>query len=294
MVAAEARYHLRCYSAFMYTSTPKYTGRPNDGDMNDWFDALCNWIENDCDVELYTLEELHASMDTLAGDNEVYSQKRLKQKLEDHYGDHIVFSEICGRKNVVCFRNMAHLIINEWYSESRKTPKDDAERIVRAAAKIIREEARESTYTLDEYPSKEDIKNLDRGRQYLGSCLRTFVEKLIPTNKLKQVSIGQAILQAVKPRSVMAPIMFGLGTEVDHIVESRWLVDELYQLGFSISYDEVRLFKQSVMQEESLETLSPPPDQVFTQWSADNVDHNIRTLTGEGTFHGMGLIAMFT
>ena len=29
----------------------------------------------------------------------------------------------------------------------------------------------------------------------------------------------------------------------------------------------------------------------FTQWVADNVDHNINTLTGKDTFHGMGIIS---
>ena len=32
----------------------------------------------------------------------------------------------------------------------------------------------------------------------------------------------------------------------------------------------------------------------FTQWLADNVDHNVATLSGEGTFHGMGIIAILT
>jgi hypothetical protein len=30
----------------------------------------------------------------------------------------------------------------------------------------------------------------------------------------------------------------------------------------------------------------------FTQWSADNVDHNVATLDDLGTFHGMGIISM--
>ena len=30
----------------------------------------------------------------------------------------------------------------------------------------------------------------------------------------------------------------------------------------------------------------------FVQWVANNVDHNIRTLTGKGTFHGMEIIAI--
>ena len=38
----------------------------------------------------------------------------------------------------------------------------------------------------------------------------------------------------------------------------------------------------------------PELDQTspFDQWAADNVDHNIRPLTGKGTFHGMGVISV--
>ena len=32
----------------------------------------------------------------------------------------------------------------------------------------------------------------------------------------------------------------------------------------------------------------------FVQLVADNVDHNIRTIDGSNTFHGMGIIATFT
>lgn len=84
--------------------------------------------------------------------------------------------------------------------------------------------------------------------------------------------------------------MFGLGIELDHIFGSTWLIDELFQLG--ISYQEVALYKQSVLQDESVSTLLPPPSPEFIQWAADNVDHNIKTLNGEGTFHGMGITAM--
>ena len=32
----------------------------------------------------------------------------------------------------------------------------------------------------------------------------------------------------------------------------------------------------------------------FVQYGADNVDHNIRTLDGHGTFHGMGMVVAVT
>ena len=64
------------------------------------------------------------------------------------------------------------------------------------------------------------------------------------------------------------------------------------RLGFSISYDEVTRFKQSVIQSESFENLITEYfPGTFTQWVADNVDHNVATLDGQGTFHGMGIIA---
>ena len=38
----------------------------------------------------------------------------------------------------------------------------------------------------------------------------------------------------------------------------------------------------------------PEHSSQFVQYAADNVDHNIRTLDGNNTFHGMGIIAMVT
>ena len=82
---------------------------------------------------------------------------------------------------------------------------------------------------------------------------------------------------------------------MDHVFGSKWLINELSRLGFSVSYDEVIRYKQSVIQSESLEnTLTEYLPGTFTQWVADNVDHNVATLDGEGTFHGMGIIAVST
>ena len=98
-----------------------------------------------------------------------------------------------------------------------------------------------------------------------------------------------------RPRSVITPALFGLGVELDHVFGSKWLINELSQLGFSVAYNEVNRYKQSVIQSESLEKLlTEYPQGTFTQWVADNVDHNVATLSGEGTFHGMGIIAVST
>lgn len=112
---------------------------------------------------------------------------------------------------------------------------------------------------------------------------------------MKQNSIGHTIVQSSRPRSVITPTLFGVGVETDHVFGSKWLINELSRLGFSVSYDEVVKYKQSVIQSETLETLlSEYTPGTFTQWVADNVDHNVITLDGQGTFHGMGIIAIST
>ncbi len=118
--------------------------------MLQWFKVLCQWLESEAGAELYTLSELHVKMVEFSGnESNVYTIKRLKQKLQEHYKEFIFFSDIEGRSNVVCYKNMAKYIINEkWYSEKKADIDDEAVRIVTAAAKIIRAEIRDGNYTV--------------------------------------------------------------------------------------------------------------------------------------------------
>ena len=75
---------------------------------------------------------------------------------------------------------------------------------------------------------------------------------------------------------------------MDHVFGSKWLINELARLGFSITYDEVVRYKFRV------KPLTEYPPDTFTQWAADNVDHNVATLDGQGTFHGIGILAIST
>ena len=52
-------------------------------------------------------------------------------------------------------------------------------------------------------------------------------------------------------------------------------------------------FKQEVVANQNMDDVikDMPSPETFTQWAADNVDHNFRTLDGTGTFHGMDIIA---
>ena len=87
-----------------------------------------------------------------------------------------------------------------------------------------------------------------------------------------QVSLGQALVNAVKSRWSLSPITFGLEIEVEKVFGSKWLLTELNRLGFSISQDEATQYKQSVVCNQSvLEFLKTNLNGSFSQWSADNL-----------------------
>ena len=228
-------------------------------------------------------------MAEMAGNDSVYSLKRLKQKLQEKYKEKLYFAEIDGRANVVCFQDMVDFIVNEaWYEERERNKAKDAERIIITAAKLIMAEIREKKYDRSVYPKNDDIKT--PRDSWLPKLLKVFLEVLIKYD-LKQQSIGQSIAQTAKPRSALLPIPFGLTVELDHVFGSKWLIDELSQLGFCHSYREVTRFKQSAMATEDASDIAFSfPLGTFSQYMADNADHNICTLDGKKTFHCMGII----
>lgn len=100
------------------------------------------------------------------------------------------------------------------------------------------------------------------------------------------------MMQATRPRVMLAPLQFGLGVQLYHHFASRFLIDTLHHLGFCCWYQEVHQFERNAAKFHG--TNIPDLSTEFVQYVADNVDHNIRTLDGLGTFHGMGMIAAIT
>lgn len=69
------------------------------------------------------------------------------------------------------------------------------------------------------------------------------------------------------------------------------MVDTLHSLGFSCSYAEVRKFRYCATISKD-QNEQPVLQNLVTKFVADNVDHNLCTIDGKGTFHGMGMISI--
>ena len=252
----------------------------------DGFEKICHWLdEGDC--ELYTLNKLHQKIEEMGAKG--YTNKHLKHKLQERYGDHIYFTEDCGRANIVCCKEFANFVVQEKKKQKEETKKDT----IKAAAKIIRSEIREVKKTNDFYPTVDEIQNINEGFEWIPESLKSFLEVLIP-NKVKQVSLGQCITQAARSRSLMCPAPFGVGIQLDKTLGSKWLTNHLAKLGLSITSDKILRFKHSALEKTNdLQTdIDILHETQFIQWSGDNVDHNLVTLTGKDTFHSMGIIEM--
>ena len=284
LVAEEAIYHNSCMADFKLNKvTDCVRGRPEDPKMTDAFESICYWLENVGESEIYSVKELY---DQMIQDNGGvgYCLKSFRTKLKLKYEDHVHFIQSTGNKGeLVCFRNMADYILRIMKEEGKSTK----ESVVKAAAKIAKEEIREMDYDNKMYPGVEDIL---AGENWVPESLHMFMKLLVPSSK-KQLSLSQCIIQAARPRSIIAPIPFGVSVNIDKSTGCKQLIQHFSRLGFSVTPDELYRFKQSAIDEldkdvNDYEEIS----NGFNQWVSDNVDHNIATLTGKGTFHGMGII----
>ena len=138
------------------------------------------------------------------------------------------------------------------------------------------------------YPQTDEL-SLESSLWHIPPSLRCMLQQLFigKDTRRKQASIGQAIVQAVRPRTVLAPLQLGLAVQMHHHFRSRFLIDNLAAMGYCSSYSEVQIFEENA-------AFSACPDVLGTAniskgmllFAADNVDHNIISLDGKGTFHG--------
>ena len=150
------------------------------------------------DNELYTIAELHDKMVELSEDSPCYSEKSLKRKLIEHYEDHIFFVQQPGRPNLICFRNLAWFIMDEFKKIKSQTSLD------------IKSYIRELPCDKKEYPLINKLEDVEYAKTWVPERLLMFLKHLV-SSPLKQVSIGQSITQCSRPWSMIASIPFGIG-----------------------------------------------------------------------------------
>lgn len=167
--------------------------------------------------------------------------------------------------------------------------------MIETAAKLIKADIMSLEYSKAVCPSSVDI-NSEQNIVFVPDSLQTLLRALFSQNdsSVKDASVCQAIIQASRPRTLIAPLQIALSVQMHHHFGSRFLLDTLNTLGFASSYTEVQRFELHAAAAAHDRTNTQFGNGTFVQYIADNVDHNLRTLDGHGTFHGMGMIAAVT
>lgn len=272
-------------------------GRPKDVLREEAFMQVIRNLQ-DSDEEQTTVYDLIDEMTKILSDGELqaYGLTHMKEKLYEHFGDKIIITEINGKKNVVTFRQKAASILSDFFHQS-KSSNDETEkvRLIKAAANLIKTDIKCIEQSKDIYPTTLEMSSVDESLAFLPQSLLTFLGHLFvgKGKELRVASIGQAVMQATRPRVLNAPLQLGLGVQMHSHFASRFLNDTLYKHGFSVSYSEVSNYNKCAAVQKSVD-ISGFTSGHFMQYAADNVDHNIRTLDGSGTFHGMGIVADVT
>ena len=100
--------------------------------------------------------------------------------------------------------------------------------MVKAADKIVKEEIREMNCSKEFYPSVDDIVD---GEKRVPESLKNFMALLVPSSQ-KRLSLSQCTIHATKPRSVIAPIPFGVVVDIDKSIGCKQLIQHFSRLGF--------------------------------------------------------------
>ena len=289
-VATQSRYHFNCLLRFNQNKASERIDEPKSGrkssqELLDCFSKACDWLEGE--MLPHSVTGFREKMMEFADGEDVYGVQYIKKLLKDQYQDHISFCCGPGGENLLYFKEMAEYLINTKYKERGNTIEEESQRIMALAANLVKVEVREKEYKNDFYPDLNEIEALNWSPPLLKQLMKDLAK-----SDLKQKFLDQCIVKATK-RDVIPPLIFALVVDLDQNIGSRWLVSYLSSLGVSIVEGEVRLYRQSLMKADT-EALTTLPNNSFVQWSADNVNHNLATLDGKGTFHGMGIITSVT
>ena len=177
-----------------------------------------------------------------------YSEKSLKIKLLEYFGDSITITEICGKHTIVCISSFDHKVLSDrWYADRKSNAMDERRRVIIAAANIILQ-----NYDCDVYPTTAWMETCSTCS--IPETLTVLIESIIMHGKKSKDKnkcsrkcriIEHAIVWATRPRSFVSPLQIGIGVHLYSKYATKTLLDILCSLGICTSYIEAVRYQSS-------------------------------------------------
>ena len=264
--AADALYHQTCSVNFrtgkkipkMYVTDQtvqkrQKVGRPQDEDRTNAFLKVITFLQENDDEQI-TITDLITKMDEFLLDSEysAYGHTHMKNKLKEHLGNEIMITEINGNANVVTFRSTAEAVLQQFHDRQKADPQMEKLHIIQAAAKLIKDDIKSIETSKEFYPASHKMETEEECLNFIPETLKLLLGGILVGKciGMKLASIGKAIMQATRPRVILAPLQVGLAVQLHHHFASRFLIDSLHHHGFCCSYQEVQRFGQNAVSDQ--------------------------------------------
>lgn len=174
LVAADGIYHFDCYMKFFLHISPR-NGRKRGPPTREYTTAamedITSFLESNDECQ-HTMTEL---MSAVRG--EVPSEKHIKRKLMEIYGDRIILTDSYKGESVICFLDTGRQKLAEsWYEEKKQNEREEKIRIVKTAADLVREEIQSRIYNTGFYPPSDSF--LENAEKDVSGLLLTFLNHL--------------------------------------------------------------------------------------------------------------------
>ena len=322
LIAKESKYHLNCLTALRnrYRSNVRRLNqegekrRMDEEKMNESrvFVELTSYIEKAVESGdlLFKLSEIHSLyVNRLAelGILKTINKTRLKDLLLKHFPD--AQEQYDGRNTIIIFNHALHHMLKE--ALKKRDFSEDAVILAKAAA-IIRND-------VFNHKCIQFSGSFSPGCQEssVPSSLKSLVSLIFNGPNLKDqdehesqacLTISQLILYHIKKRPSSSsvktrhtlnrepPLPIYIGLNIHQMTRSKKLIQQLYQMGISISYDRVLELEDSLatsvcerFEEDGVVAPALLRKGVFTVGALDNLDHNPSSTTAVDAFHGTGL-----
>lgn len=321
LVAIEAKYHLDCLISLRNRSLcsqkkrDSTTGDNEKMDESRAFVELVEYIDRYVDngTKLFKLAELHSLYVTRLADlgiDKMVNKTRLKSALLAHYPKEAVQEQTDGKNTVLIFRDAMAALLKE---ALKKRDFSEDVKILAKAATIIRKDmfANKGFSFSGSFPldcQKESIPSSltslvsmivngvniqDQGKAECQACL-TVCETIVFNTKKRTCETKTGLTRHSLARAPPLPLYVGL--KIHSLTRSKTLVEKMYQMGISVSYDrimEIEDWLATSLSERFKEDGCVSPASlrsgIFSVGALDNLDHNPSSTTSVSSFHGTGI-----
>jgi len=122
-------------------------------------------------------------------------------------------------------------------------PELEKARIITTAAQFIKNDINAMKQSKDLYPYKAEMPLSTATLECIPDYLKSFLRSVYAGKDVdvKRASLRQAIMQAARPRILLAPLQIGLGVQMHYHFQSKFLTESLNSHGFCCYCDEVKV-----------------------------------------------------